>query len=385
VRIPNPDDETDVFGPYIQHTAQIDPGNSGGPLLIQTPGVPTGYAVAGINTLVIRFRQAANFSIPMNRVQAFLDTSLRPSAEDELTRLNAGVDAFIQGLGAPKAAYPHIADYLSKACAGENIEYAYREFFSKATRSQAEDILDRDIVDALTYMVAWLVENNLRTKTGSMPAVTKDSVTPAEDGNYKVTLTVNGKPMDSEWVNEYGNWRIKAIGEFASGDKAFVEKKKKEATTAANLRANPSFQIAGGYTHIIDRGPAVGMDLLFRGDYTGSGLNLYISKGFFQVEGVIGLFIPIKANTVAFTPFAQAGAGLQFKSIGNDESSMGLPDFGLSLKGGLQFTTSAVPGLYLQGAYQRNLYFLGTLFGEADRDIFNPDHHLITVSVGYSF
>jgi serine protease Do len=382
VRIPNPDDATDVFGPFIQHTAQIDPGNSGGPLLIQTPGVPSGYAVAGINTLVVRFRQAANFSIPMNRVQTFLDTTFQAPVEDELTRVNAGIDTFIQGLGAPKAVYPHIADFLSYACTGENVDYALSEVFDKAPRTVQDDIFDRDVVDAMIFAVAWLIENNLRTKTGTMPAMTKESVTPSGDGRYKVTFNVSGKTMDSEWVNEYGNWRIRKIGDFASGDKTMVEKKKKATTTAANLRADPHFQIAAGYTNIIDRGAAVGLDLIVRGDYVGGGLNAYFGKDFFQIESGFGVYIPIKANVVAFTPFAQVGAGVQFKKVG-EERTFGLPDFGFSLKGGLQFTTAAVPGLFLQGAYQYNLYLFSTL--AADSGNIDPDKHLITISLGYSF
>jgi len=51
VRLPKSSDSDEIIGPYIQHTAQIDPGNSGGPLLVAAQGVQTGYAVVGINTL----------------------------------------------------------------------------------------------------------------------------------------------------------------------------------------------------------------------------------------------------------------------------------------------------------------------------------------------
>ncbi|MDR2702122.1 MAG: serine protease, partial [Spirochaetaceae bacterium] len=39
-------DET-LMGPFIQHTAEVDPGNSGGPLLVVQQNAVTGYAVAG--------------------------------------------------------------------------------------------------------------------------------------------------------------------------------------------------------------------------------------------------------------------------------------------------------------------------------------------------
>ncbi|MDR3123805.1 MAG: serine protease, partial [Treponema sp.] len=118
------DKKSRIMGPYIQHTAQIDPGNSGGPLLIPVEGVPAGYAVVGINTLSARFRQAANFSIPVYRVNAFLNTALGPKPEDEMPRLEARLDSFIEGLGESKTVYEHISAYLSNACTAENAEFA---------------------------------------------------------------------------------------------------------------------------------------------------------------------------------------------------------------------------------------------------------------------
>ena len=56
LRIPNND-----FA-YIQHTAQVDRGSSGGPLLVKTSG---GYEVVGLNTLKVFEREAVNLSIPV--------------------------------------------------------------------------------------------------------------------------------------------------------------------------------------------------------------------------------------------------------------------------------------------------------------------------------
>jgi serine protease Do len=385
VRLPV-DDETDkTIGPYIQHTAQVDPGNSGGPLLIQTPGVPSGYSVVGINTLSAIRRQGTNFSIPMNRVRSFLDASLRPAAGEDLTRLDTRLDAFIEGLGLPKAVYPHIAGYLSNACTGENVEYAYREFLSKGTRPQWENITNRDTVEAMSYFVAWLIENNLRSR-GTI-SITKESVTPMDNGRYKVTFNVNNKPMDSEWVNEYGIWRIRTFGGFAAGDKTFVEKKTKEDANTEKLRTDPSFQFAAGYTQIVERGRALGLEFLGRSGYVGYGFSFYYSGELFQIDTVTGVYFPIKAGPVAFTPFLDLGLALQFKpKSGGNEFNLPI-DFGLCFKPGLQFTTAAVPGLYLQFAYQYNL-LLNTLVDALAGDTVSggyPDEHFFSVSIGYSF
>jgi serine protease Do len=385
VNIPDPDDQNKRFGPYIQHTAQVDPGNSGGPLLVQTPGVPTGYSVAGINTARARYRQAANFSIPMSRVQSFIDTSMRPPAEDDLTRLNARLDAFIEGLGASKAVYPHIAEYLSHACTGENVEYAITEVFGGASQLVQNDIFNRDIVDAMTNAVAWLIENNLRSKRGTI-SVTLGSVIPADNGRYTVSFDVNNTTVDSEWVNEYGIWRIRTFGDFASGDKTLVEKKKKAANDAKGL-SEPSVRIGAGMAYVADLGASFGID--FRGfgnKYFGLGMQgIFGPEGFAQVDVLIGFYFPLPAGPVAFIPFGEAAVGLMVKENLNydpDDWSYNAADatfmaFGLSLKGGLMFSISALRGLYLQTAFQYNFH--------RNKDWPLPPRSAFSVGLGYAF
>ena len=57
----------------IQHSASIDPGNSGGPLLLKNPRSPLGYDVVGVNTWSIRNRQNTFFSISSKAVRMILD------------------------------------------------------------------------------------------------------------------------------------------------------------------------------------------------------------------------------------------------------------------------------------------------------------------------
>ncbi len=57
---------TGAFGAYVQHTAAIDPGNSGGPLL-DGEG-----RLLGINTIKVMGRESVGFAIPAVRVQVAL-------------------------------------------------------------------------------------------------------------------------------------------------------------------------------------------------------------------------------------------------------------------------------------------------------------------------
>jgi serine protease Do len=385
VRLPAGDDTDKTLGPFIQHTAEVDPGNSGGPLLIQTQGVPSGYAVAGINTLKARNRQAANYSIPVNRIRSFLDASLKSAPADQRPLLDARTAAFIEGLKAAKAVFPHIAAYLSNDCAGENAEYAFSEIFEKASKTVVNDIATAFVyspVEGMTYAVAWIIENALRSKSGRI-VVEVDSVSPNESGGFTVGFKVNDKIITSEWINEYGIWRIRSFGNFASGDKSLIKKRAEKKEADARLRSNPNVQIGAAFAYLFNRGPALDLDFIFLSAPFGYGLQGVITKGFLQVEVFSGLYFPIKlGSTAALTPFVDVGFGFQSKDYTGDDG-IRFPDFGLSFEAGMQFTTAAVPGLYLFTSYQYNMYFISSLFSAATET--DLDAHVILAGLGYSF
>jgi len=348
VRIPDPDDETKTFGPYIQHTAQVDPGNSGGPLLVRVEGVPTGFAVAGINTLSARFRQGANYSIPMNRVQVFLDAALKPKTGSDLAGLEARLDSFLEGLSASKA-YPHIATYLSNSCTAENFEYAEFELADNAGPAVWKDYAETfnsSPVTGMSYAVGWLIESKLRSKSGSI-SITKDSVTAIDDNNYTVVFNVNNTAVSSQWINEYGIWRINTFGNFAVGDKSILGKKQKEQADAKRLVTAPSLRISASYVNIFDMESAVGADFKIGSKYVTFGFQGFFGKEHTQIEGVLGFTIPIRMGAVALIPFADIGGGIASPPMQRGIDML----LGFSVKGGLMFTTAAVPGLYLQAAY----------------------------------
>jgi serine protease Do len=383
VRLPAGDDSDKMIGPYIQHTAQIDPGNSGGPLLVQVRGVPTGFAVAGINTLQLIGRQNANCAIPVTRVRTFLDASLKPQAADQRPILEERVNTFIKDLSAPKAVYPHIATFLSNTCVGENAEFALSETLDKAPKSVTDNIFDRgDIIAMMTYSVAWTIENSLRSRGGGI-SVTLDSINPGENGMYNVSLNVNNNKVDSVWVNEYGIWRIRKFGTSASGDKNRIEKKKLEKADAERLKDNPILMISAGLASF-EFGPAFGAELILKGGkYFGIGPRVSFGKNFTQIEMGLGPYVPIKIGQVALTPFATAGVGLMF--ITNNTPNYDYQDqdpsvpIGASVRAGMSFTTSWVPGLFIEAAYHRNFY-IDVLGG-----INNIHPNMFYIAVGYAF
>ncbi|MCL2138097.1 MAG: trypsin-like peptidase domain-containing protein, partial [Treponema sp.] len=395
VRLPDYHDESKIIGPFIQHTAQVDPGNSGGPLLVQKQNVPSGFAVAGINTLSAIYRQAANFSIPLFRVQEFLNENIINKAVVDISTLEARVNYFIKGLSDKKDAYPYISSFLSNTCTAENADYALTEMINKANKNIQDDIVGtfvRSPVEGMSYAVAWTIEHAIRTKSGNIIiSITKDSIEAIDSENYYVDFNVNGKNIRSEWTSEYGIWRISKFGTFAAGDKSLVKKQNK---TNENLRAYPEGQISLYYVNIFNRGSAFGIDITVRENFIGYGIKTNFTKNFFQIEAYTGLYFPIPANKIAFTPFINIGIGMQrLKNVKYKEKPGSSPPQFYSgpgklfflqfpLQAGLQITT-VIPGLYFQAAYQRN--FISD-FSERRNTTASPDDkHALFIGLGYSF
>ena len=96
-----------AFGAYVQHTAAIDPGNSGGPLLDGSG------RLLGINTIKVRGRESVGFAIPSARVQVAL---LR--ADDRRHFLLGHAAAMCRAfVGAVAASSPHgsVVEHVSLA------------------------------------------------------------------------------------------------------------------------------------------------------------------------------------------------------------------------------------------------------------------------------
>ena len=218
VRIPSSYLSDTVIGPFIQHTAQVDPGNSGGPLLVTQQNVPTGYAVAGINTLSALRRQAANYAIPVNTAQTFIENALNPRPETYRAALDEQLRKFTNGFISNRAVYPHIAGFLSTACIGENAISATNELSRRGSisvRGAFNTMFENSITGALAYAVAWTIEDSVRSG-GAMTASVNEVTGSGEE--YTVVFTINGRNVNSRWIREFGYWRIRSFGTVAAGN-----------------------------------------------------------------------------------------------------------------------------------------------------------------------
>ncbi|GHV89187.1 hypothetical protein AGMMS50267_15470 [Spirochaetia bacterium] len=404
------------WGPYIQHTSNIDHGNSGGPLLVQQANVTSGYVVAGINTLTLSgYRENTFFAIPADRALAYITEALKP--KDEAAKqhnLDLRLDAFIKSLAKPKAVYGTIADYLSNGCTASNAEYAILETFTRAPRT-VQDAIDNvnNLVDAMNYCVAWLIEDTFRGKTTGALRATLGDIKKNTDGSYTVPLKFSGdREVITTWVLEFGIWKLDKAGDLVSGDKTLTEKRKKERERARQKNAlDNAIMLSVGYTDIFDHwagertytgnsyqpdglvtdiAPALDVSVFVLQRYWFERISLTLAEKFWQLDANLGFKVPIDiAKVVTLSPYAAVGVNIKmYETVRDlsktDEFSTGSDldrlEFGVQAQGGLMLTTTWVPGLFLIAAYQGNVSFAGGL-----EKIPPTDVHMLKINVGYAF
>jgi serine protease Do len=368
-------DET-LMGPYIQHTAQVDPGNSGGPLLAVQRN---GYAVAGINTLSALRRQTANYAIPAAAAQAFINAALNQKPETYRASLDQRIAKFVDGLGENRAVYPHIAGYLSSVCVGENAEYAMSEMYDKGSATVRRAFIEKcedGVVGAMGYAVAWTIENSIRGQT-AIKASLKEVTGAGEE--YAVVFTINNKDFNSVWIREYGNWRIKSFGSVAAGDKTLMNKKEADRKAKENMRIDSSIHIEAGYANLFEKAPTA---LYFSFDFSGFGLNLYyVDSDFFSLGMFIGYSWGISAENLGFMPYIRIGINyMNDKGYEDYQNSVwGTLGFPIAFTGqfGFKVTSSYTPGFFVGTAYQLNIFNLNEY-----KDVMKS---ALSITAGYAF
>jgi len=392
-------DET-IIGPFIQHNAPVDPGNSGGPLLVAQNNAPSGFAVAGVNTLTAIGRQAANFSVPASAVLPFVQDALNPRPETFRAALDERLSDFVRGLGVPRAVYPHIAAFLSVAAVGENIEFAYDELFDRAPRVVVRSFIERgreDFIAAMGLAVAWTIEDSVRIGTGALRASITEVTGSGEE--YTVVFTINNRDVSSVWVREYGNWRIRTFGTIAAGDRELIARRQLERERDQNVRIRGHhFEVS--YAHLFDKAPAafyasLSIDLtgmfFFRTVNFAAGMNFIgVDSDFWGLGAFYDMTIAFRAGNIGFMPYGRLGLmyfhDREFRDYTDDISlfdgtGMGYMGIAFSLFGqvGLRVTTGYVPGLSM------GVGFLHSLLDTYIDRFNNPMRSALFITIGYTF
>jgi serine protease Do len=202
----------------IQHSAPIDPGNSGGPLLVKDPSAPIGYSVVGVNTLKALKRESTNFAIPARHVSEVLERARRAK---KLAANPAGLRgellksaAVLTGeLNSDNPVDQDVNKYISYAIVGEKGWQAYQAVLSSVQdQKKFTDWFLDDPVEAMRTSIYWFFSAEVDHEAGSV--VEFKGINPADESaigrgeGIRTAFVIGGKQKEIAWSLEYGQWKI---------------------------------------------------------------------------------------------------------------------------------------------------------------------------------
>lgn len=186
----------------IQHTAAIDPGSSGGPLLIKKEGK---YQVIGVNTWGVVSRENAYFSISAEAINRFLGKYLDKSYDSEAD-LKRRAEEFI---GELQKDYLQATPFISNEYINHVSSKNFFNLVAAAPDSVSEQMKNHFVggfpIDAVRIGLSYYLHEQLGDKKVS---VLRIESTDKKDLK-KVVLLVDEKEVETYWVYGLGEWRLK--------------------------------------------------------------------------------------------------------------------------------------------------------------------------------
>ena len=331
------DDLVSEFMEYvIQHSALIDPGSSGGPLLVKTA---SGYSMVGLNTWSVSGRDNTYFSIPAEHVRKFVESSLGDSEEQpDLSEILSQFKSVLLGNDSTTIAWRNVRDSISSELISE---IGWQQFLNY--RKNLEESEKSELESELAYGDAYLamaegVTHGLSTlKVGNEIDFVYPKSTIAD--SVTVTLAFGETEETTDWKIVDGDWRLYSASWISTDSKqeqeVEVNNRQKQLdrfyTTGITLRLGMAMPLSNSASFSSNPGVNVGVGFgYYFNPYVGvrSGVDIElvsytVSENSKKKEYQIGSYVlyarvsgqlPIitKGNKFAVVPFASAGIGAGF-------------------------------------------------------------------------
>jgi serine protease Do len=207
----------------IQHSAEIDGGNSGGPLLISS-NTDIGFEVVGVNAWKAFYRQNTNFSIPAKVIVDFIEQSkTEKDSEKELTDKKAQIKEILKNT---EKDFTVLAKYISYDFAAKDGEKSLINLLDSASTADCKTFISvfaSSPLEGLKYAVAYELYNDYKDKE-----------------NIDTSL---------EWILEQNQWRLKS---------PYTKKNKKWNTS--NNEISEGFSLKGLYNINLAMGETLNFD-----------------------------------------------------------------------------------------------------------------------------
>lgn len=200
-------------GTFVQHTAPIDPGSSGGPLTDETG------RLVGVNVMLMRKRASMFFAVPTSAVvetvrHAHSLLTRRRSTTWMSTELESACSAVAGELGSNTRSMPRLASFVGNAFVADR---GLESYSLVSAIDGVGPVLRRTFFeDPFTALRAsLLVRLTVRTNlaggaTGLCGRVNPGDAAAIADGRpVRLGLpTKDGSTIELRWRFEHGNWRI---------------------------------------------------------------------------------------------------------------------------------------------------------------------------------
>ena len=232
----------------IQHTAEIDGGNSGGPLLIKNTKTSPGYSVIGINTWKAYRRQNTNYAIPANTIEKFVENNITGNATIEI---NNRINSFVKAMSNDEN-FDKLSRFISNKMVSEIGQDAFKKVLAiapESVRSTAIDIFAYNPLEGMRYSLAFWIWTEFRPEEKFETPVVGSITENAEI--YSLDFNPEAKsPVNSTWIKENGQWKLSEFnGTETPKKKTAADKKtnKKKSNNSFYIESVGTFEISGGY------------------------------------------------------------------------------------------------------------------------------------------
>ncbi|MDC7219865.1 MAG: serine protease [Spirochaetales bacterium] len=352
--------------PYlIQHTSPIDPGSSGGPLLVKDN---SSYQVVGVNSMTAVYRHNTFFAVPSDILLEFIGEYQKGAAIAGVDSLEITLERFVNDLSLEERSGWDMSYYLSDEYSCERGFQIYmdnRRGLSSEERNDWDRALLGDYtLEALKGAVGMDLLNEIPREEYSWTVITYDEheaeiLIESESGKEYLTKwgfskglwTLHEYPSDYKELTERG-----AQNKVSSGDKLAYR-------SAAAFYGGASYTQAkfdedapemGGFTLGVDLQSVLNEYLALsyvigweKYEMTGqdsSGESYITDKGCLDMAFNLNLFPTKLIRKHLFTPWARAGVGLDicFGDMGSMDDSSPFFYYFWQMGAGTQFAPDAM-------------------------------------------
>lgn len=227
----NPD-----ISPVIQHSAQIDAGNSGGPLLVKNKEGT--YEIVGVNAWKITNRQDTNFSIPVKTLKRFIDKAIAGERMSNMSSEDMILDQAVELqkiLNRFEVTFEELIGYISidfiEAEGKAIYDIAYAHSNDNNRKTLKEMLVNYSPIMGMRYAIGWDIYTEFHKDEFKKTYDQKSSV--PEDQLPEVPTPIQYEESDiwytsyylkytnsyakSEWVYSNGGWGLYSFKKTTKG------------------------------------------------------------------------------------------------------------------------------------------------------------------------